>query len=109
VWLSPQEIEAIASHLGLSQEKFLATYTRKIFGRISLKEDFVTYDCVFLEGKKCQIYEVRPLQCRTFPWWKENLSAPASWKEAARHCEGIDHKDAPVIALSTIEEERNRC
>ena len=43
------------------------------------------YDCVFLKedperGRKtCSIYPVRPLQCRTWPFWPENLAeiAPA--------------------------------
>ncbi len=108
VWLSTEEIDAIATHLGISRPQFLQTYTRSIFGRVSLREDRITYDCIFLKDKKCQIYSVRPLQCRTFPWWKENLSTPEQWKEASRRCEGIDHEDAPVVSFKVIEEEKNR-
>ena len=36
VWLSPEEVDAIAAHLNISKEKFLQTYTRTVFGRPSL-------------------------------------------------------------------------
>lgn len=108
VWLSSEEIDTIADHLKISREKFLQTYTRKIFGKISLREDLLNYDCVFLKDRRCQIYSARPLQCRTFPWWEENLTSPESWKEVARRCEGVDYPDAPIVPLETIELEKNR-
>jgi hypothetical protein len=73
-------------------------------GDISLREDDKTYDCVFLDGKKCNIYESRPQQCRAFPWWPENLKNKEAWEETKKRCEGIDHKDAPLISLKTIKE-----
>jgi uncharacterized protein len=108
VWLSADEIHAIAAHLHISKEEFIRRYTRSVFGRISLLENKITFDCVFLKDKKCQIYPVRPQQCRTFPWWKENLESPAAWKETALRCEGIDHSDAPVVSFDAIELEKNK-
>ncbi len=108
VWLTPEEIDTIAAHLGISKEKFIQTYTRSIFGRLSLREDRVNFDCIFLKDKRCQIYTARPSQCRTFPWWKENISSPESWKEVGKRCEGVDHPEAPVIPLDIIELESNR-
>lgn len=108
VWLSPEEIDAMATHLGISQEKFIQTYTRSVFGRPSLREDRVNYDCVFLKENRCQVYHARPTQCRTFPWWKENLSSPESWQEVKKRCEGVDHPDAPVVPLGIIELESSR-
>jgi len=35
---------------------------------------------VFLKDKQCTVYPVRPAQCRTFPWWKENLSSKEAWR-----------------------------
>ena len=107
VWLKPEEITTMATHLGITEEQFIQTYTRSIFGRISLREDRVSYDCIFLKDKKCQVYSVRPKQCRTFPWWTENLTSQEDWKIAAQRCEGIDHPEAPVIPLSQIEMEKN--
>lgn len=98
----------MAAHLKISKEEFMRRYTRSIFGRPSLIENRTTYDCVFLKDSKCQVYSVRPKQCRTFPWWKENLKTRADWKEAAKRCEGIDHPDASVVPFEKIEEEKNK-
>ena len=108
VWLSAQEIDEIAAHLNISKEEFLSRYTRSVFGRRSLIEDKTTFDCVFLKDKKCNIYSARPKQCRTFPWWRENLTSLDSWKEMAERCEGVDHPDAPVVPFETIEIEKNK-
>ena len=105
VWVKLEEIEQMAKAVGISCEEFLKKYTRQIGGRLSLKEDPRTYDCVFLkEGKKCALYTSRPKQCRTFPFWKENVSSKKAWEETARRCEGIDHPDAPLIPLHVIQE-----
>ncbi len=103
VWITPNEAQAMADHLKISLDEFLRKYTRRIGNRVSLKEHSKTYDCVFLQGKKCTLYDVRPKQCRTFPWWPENLSSPESWKETAMRCEGVNHPDAPLISLGDIE------
>jgi Fe-S-cluster containining protein len=103
VWIDVSEAANIASFLKISTEQFMARYTRLTFGRIALLEKQPTFDCIFLKDKKCQIYAARPHQCRRFPWWKENLQSPESWSQAAQHCEGINHPEAPLINLETIE------
>jgi Fe-S-cluster containining protein len=108
VWLSAAEVDAIANHLQIPKEEFMRRYTRSIFGRISLLENKITFDCVFLKENKCTIYSVRPKQCRTFPWWNENLESPQAWKETAARCEGIDHPEAPVVSFEFIETERKK-
>jgi hypothetical protein len=108
VWLSPEEVDTIAAHLNISKEKFLKTYTRIVFGRPSLREDRINFDCIFLKDNRCQIYSARPSQCRTFPWWKENITSAESWKEVAERCEGVNHPDAPIVPIDIIELESNR-
>lgn len=101
VWVDDQEIEEMAHFLKITREEFEKKYTRVVQGKRSLLEHPKNYDCIFLKDKKCMLYSARPRQCRTFPWWKENLSSPAAWKEAARWCEGIS-EDAPLISLGEI-------
>lgn len=103
VWIDEEEATSMAVALQISLEEFVKKYTRRIGNRISLKEHPRNYDCVFLKEKKCTIYTARPKQCRTFPWWQENLETPEHWKEAAARCEGINAPDAPVISLDEIE------
>ena len=38
----------------------------------------------------CTVYEARPLQCRTWPFWQGNLMSRKAWQEASRTCLGID-------------------
>jgi len=103
VWVTPAEIEAMAEFLKISMEEFIKKYTRRVGNRVSLKEHSKPYDCVFLKDKKCQVYGARPTQCRTYPWWSENLKSPQHWEETASRCEGIDHPDAPLISLGEIQ------
>ena len=96
-WVTKEEIETIASHLGMTVKDFGKRYLRSVYGRYSLVE----------KKETCQIYQVRPTQCRTFPWWAENLKSPEAWKEAAKHCEGISC-DAPVVPFEEIQPQLER-
>lgn len=102
IWVSEKEIETIADHLNISIQDFYQRYIRRVKGRLSLLEHPANYDCVFLKDKKCQIYQVRPTQCRTFPWWPQNLQSEKDWKEAAIYCEGI-REEAPLVPFETIQ------
>jgi Fe-S-cluster containining protein len=101
-WVTLDEIVAIAAHLNLSIDDFAKRYLRQVGEEYALLEHPTTYDCVFLKEKKCQIYPVRPKQCRTFPWWKNQLESEEAWKEAAKRCEGINHPEAPTISCKAI-------
>ena len=104
IWVDEEEIQEIAAFLKLSVEEFSQHYLRRVKGRFSLRELPKTFDCIFLEDNKCQIYAVRPTQCRTFPWWPRNLKSKKEWLEAARTCEGI-RSDAPLVTKEMIEEQ----
>ena len=103
VWVKEEEIKRLAKQLNMSVEAFMKKYTRQVGFNISLTEDPVTDDCIFLkDGKECSVYEARPHQCRSFPWWPENIDTPEKWAETKKRCEGIDHPDAPLIPASEI-------
>ncbi len=91
----------MAKALDMPVLDFAKQYCRLVEGEISLKEDPETFDCVFLRGKKCLLYKSRPKQCRTFPFWRENVRTKEDWEETAQRCEGIND-EAPIIPLSTI-------
>jgi Fe-S-cluster containining protein len=109
VWISREEVRRLAEHLQMSVEQTMQRYCRKIGGRISLKEQRSPaglYDCIFLEEvpaerridgqvvrfskRTCSIYPVRPLQCRTWPFWDGNLQSRRAWEIAHRKCPGMD-------------------
>jgi Fe-S-cluster containining protein len=105
VYLSPSDIEKLSEHVGVSTIEFTKRYTRFVDGGYALLDRPGSYDCIFLENKKCTAYNARPVQCRTFPWWIGNLDSPEAWEDAAKRCEGINAKDAPVIESLHIETE----
>jgi Fe-S-cluster containining protein len=86
--MNDRESREIAAHLELEHDAFLARYAYPYKGGHSLTEK-KNGDCVFLRGKQCGIYEVRPTQCRTFPFWPETLRSEVRWKETCAACEGI--------------------
>jgi Fe-S-cluster containining protein len=57
--------------------------------KFSVLKEKANYDCVFWKDG-CTVYDARPLQCKTFPFWQSNLDSAASWKSAAKDCPGID-------------------
>ncbi len=90
VWVNQAEIETLAKMFDLSVDKFEHSYVRKIGIRKSLKELPVSYDCVFFdsETRKCQVYEGRPRQCRTWPFWNSNLKTSQDWERTCDECPG---------------------
>lgn len=93
----------MALFLKISVSDFAKRYLRKVDGRFSLVELKVSHDCIFLRDKKCLVYGARPTQCRTFPFWPENLSSAQMWESLKDRCEGIS-PTAPLVPQETIEE-----
>jgi Fe-S-cluster containining protein len=96
VWLTDEEVLKMAAFLEITELEFRGNYAHKDLGRWTLNEvasDY-GYDCVFLrrdeQGKAlCSVYGARPVQCRTWPFWPENLKNRRAWRRAARHCAGM--------------------
>lgn len=98
-------MQRLAKHLGLSEEEFALRYTYRVDDRISLFDKPNVPECIFLKENQCSVYEARPTQCRTFPWWIHFLETPADWEEAANRCEGVNHPDAPIVPSLYIEQQ----
>ncbi len=76
IWVNFDEIKAIANELNLSIDEFSQKYLLRAKNRYSLKEYYDTelkYACIFFDKttRRCKIYNVRPTQCKTFPFWKD--------------------------------------
>ena len=107
VWVNGEEIAALAEHLGLPVEEFERKFVRKVGVRKSLIE-YGNGDCVFFDGKarKCTVYEARPKQCRTWPFWDSNIRSPAAWQQTCEVCPGSGrgklHTVEEIIAQSKV-------
>jgi hypothetical protein len=89
VWILEEEAAAIAARLGIETEVLLSRHARRVFGQLSLREE-TDGRCVFFEpGRGCRVYEARPLQCRTWPFWGRIVASRASWEREAADCPGM--------------------
>jgi Fe-S-cluster containining protein len=109
VWTTTEEIAHIADMLGIPEREMRRKYVRKVGRRFSLVERVDNKDCIFLVpdgegGRKCKIYDVRPHQCRTWPFWPSNLGKPDDWAYAGLRCPGINR--GAVHDLDEIEAKR---
>ena len=92
IWLTPNDIKNISLYLDINTIKLKNLYIDKIRYRFSLKEIKISkqnYRCIFfdIDTKKCQIYENRPKQCQTFPFWDYFKD---SYKELENECIGVE-------------------
>jgi Fe-S-cluster containining protein len=90
--VNKDEIDALAKRRGLSVEEFERQFVRRVGARKSLIE-YDNGDCVFFDGqsRRCTVYEDRPRQCRTWPFWDSNVRTEAAWRETCAVCPGSGH------------------
>ncbi len=108
VWVTKAEIRAIARYLGRTDDWLSKEHLRRVALRYSLTEQ-PDGDCIFLArkdgGTYCKINEVKPTQCRTWPFWRCNLESPDDWNMAAQKCPGMNR--GRLHSLSEIEAQLN--
>lgn len=104
VFLSEEEVLNICNYLKVEKSFFLKNYTHwikfKKAKRLSLKEE-KNFDCIFLKENRCEIYPVRPLQCKSYPFWERVISSQKTWEQEKNYCPGIG-KGERFIPLSKI-------
>ncbi|NIP86956.1 MAG: YkgJ family cysteine cluster protein [Planctomycetales bacterium] len=102
VWVNKAEIEALAALLKMDVASFRKQYVRQVGIRHSLIE-YANGDCVFFDNqtRKCQVYEARPRQCRSWPFWDSNLRTPDAWALTCQVCPGSGN--GPVVPLEQIQ------
>lgn len=97
VIVSDAECEGLARRLGITVDQFKAQHTHIMSEGRSLNEKRTTFglDCIFLDRKKipgkavCGVYEDRPAQCRSWPFWPSLLKSRSAWESAGKTCPGL--------------------
>jgi uncharacterized protein len=87
IYVTLAERRRLAQHLGLPTREFTRQHCEKTDDRFHLRDP--ARSCQFLDGARCTVYEARPGQCRTWPFWPENLNAKTWTQEVMRDCPGI--------------------
>ena len=99
VFLTEEDFEAIRIHLNIEAIKLLSTYCRgleKAEGLVVALKEKANFDCIFWD-KGCTIYSVRPLQCRTFPYWPFLVESFSDWENEKYRCKGIGQKGSQTL------------
>jgi Fe-S-cluster containining protein len=91
VFLSDDDLTLLIKTLKLPRHEVESLYCTWIpsgtVDCLSLKEK-PNFDCIFWDDG-CSIYESRPLQCRTFPFWDSILADADAWERSAKDCPGM--------------------
>jgi Fe-S-cluster containining protein len=90
VFLRKKDAAILVSALNMEYTDFVEFYCRWVpvtggVEQLSLKEK-ANYDCIFWKDG-CSLYEARPLQCRSFPFWPSLLENSDTWEAMA--CPGM--------------------
>ncbi|MCK5673810.1 MAG: YkgJ family cysteine cluster protein [Spirochaetales bacterium] len=105
VFLSYNDLNRLISFFNYSETEFIEKYCRKVSmgdsNRLSLIEKS-NYDCIFWKNGGCEIYEARPLQCRSYPFWKPFLEDKKSWDAESLSCSGMNH--GTLVSKEAIDE-----
>jgi Fe-S-cluster containining protein len=96
VFLSKNDLKKLTTELNIDKKSFINTYCRwaarwsglQDTEYLSLKEK-VNFDCIFWNNG-CIVYNARPLQCRTYPFWDTIVSSVHNWDTIAADCPGIN-------------------
>lgn len=90
IWINEDEIRSLGEYLGYKTELFKEIFLEQFGNRYSIKEKPYKggFACIFFDekNKNCSIYEYRPNQCRSFPFWEH---FKRNFKELERECIGV--------------------
>lgn len=87
VYLSLKDRQRFARFFHLTTSEFTRKYCEKTSGWFHLRNP--DKNCEFLEGNRCTVYEGRPSQCRTWPFWPENMNAKSWRRDVVNFCPGV--------------------
>ena len=90
VYLSKKDIKKLSIGFKTTEQNFTKNYCQKTDGFIHLKElKKNNGNCIFLKDNKCTVYKSRPIQCRTWPFWPENMNTKTWNNDIAKNCPGV--------------------
>ncbi len=93
VFLSLSDIDCLVAFLQISKHDFIMKYVKEVdmgdYRRLSLTEK-PNFDCIFWTDGGCTVYPARPLQCRSYPFWQQNLVSREVWDGLSASCPGIN-------------------
>jgi uncharacterized protein len=88
VYLTEPDLVRIAKFLGMTPAEFERRYVYRTRHLLRLRVPRES-QCHFLREDGCSIHDVKPTQCRIFPFWPELIDSKREWRKTAAWCPGI--------------------
>jgi len=95
----PDDFKNITEFLKIDPQEFADKYCRLVLVEYADEEEILTVPylllkrgedgCIFLDGKRCGIHEVKPYQCERAPMLAEFLLDEPGYDSFHEHCVGI--------------------
>ena len=90
VYLSNKDLIRFSKSFKISLKKFKEKYCQITDGFIHLVEKSeLKGNCIFLKNNKCSVYSSRPSQCRTWPFWNDNMNVKVWNEDVSINCPGV--------------------
>lgn len=102
VYLTETDLVRAAAFLGMTPAAFERKYVYRTSRKLRLRVPRES-QCHFLRANGCSIHPVKPVQCRTFPFWPELVDSRREWKKTARYCPGMGK--GPLIQIETARQQ----
>jgi hypothetical protein len=104
VYVTREDIARLAEHLGITRAEFKRRYLCGTAPLLRFRKQRQK-QCPFLLSDGCSVHEVKPLQCRSFPYWPELLDKASERREAAAFCPGMNR--GPLVNIEAAREIAN--
>jgi Fe-S-cluster containining protein len=104
VFLTKEDLLSMAIFLTMKPEQFKLQHCRRIsmsYGDVISLNEKKNHDCIFWD-QGCSVYSVRPVQCRSYPFWPGIIQSDYTWNQEKQYCPGIDK--GPILDKKEIEE-----
>jgi Fe-S-cluster containining protein len=89
VYITQNDFVRLARYLGLAEAEFEKRYVIRYRHILRLRKPRNS-QCHFLTAGGCSVHAVKPVQCRTYPFWPELVEDRAAWQAEASRCPGIN-------------------
>jgi Fe-S-cluster containining protein len=107
VYLTEGDLQRMAEFLGMDAAAFERKYVYRTRHLLRLRVPREA-QCHFLRAGGCSVHEVKPTQCRIFPFWPELVESRREWRRAARYCPGMGKGELVQIAVAKAQSEEMR-
>ncbi len=104
VYITEDDLRRIAAFLGMTEAEFEAKYVYRTSRQLRLRKPRGS-QCHFLLKRadgtgSCKVHAVKPVQCRTYPFWPELVEYRDVWDHEAKKCPGIN-RGTKLVQIGT--------